>query len=158
MTERKRFGVPHGAGWTMATALVMLLASCSAEPIVPKCSHRNAVSMGAENDFRVSILSEGGVKLEDNDDRIDVAMTIVPPIVGPVTLVQQVEGREPVRWDLELIPGTSISTRCRLGATPDLSTCKAAIGALPMATAGNWSIEPRGNHVLEAALAFRTCR
>lgn len=143
---------------TVMIAAALLLTSCTAEPVAMKCSRYDAPSMGPENAFRIAIAREGAPLLDDAADHIDVALTLVPPVVGPVVLVHTLDGREDARWELKVGPDSGISTRCRLGATPVLSTCNVTMGNLPISTAGQWSVEPGSNRVLEAGLAFRTCR
>lgn len=137
---------------------ILLLASCSAQPSAQKCSRVDVGSMGEDNAFRLTVATDAAPVLDDASDRLDVAFTLVPPIVAPVILIQSVEGKEVGRWELKVSPATGISTRCRLGATPALSTCGAVIGNLPRSAAGEWTIDARGNRVLEVALSFRTCR
>lgn len=143
---------------TFGAAALFVLSACAAEPTLPKCTRIDVPSMGPENSFRVSVAAQSASTLAGNGDRIDIAMTMVPPIDGPVTLVHTEDGRETGRWQLKVGLGSSISTRCRLGATPALSTCSASIGNLPRSSAGEWSVEPGSNRLLEAGLAFRTCR
>ena len=113
--------------------------------------------MGPENSFRVTIAADAAVSLDDAADSMDVAFTIVPPITAPVTLIQTRDGAEVARWDLKVVPGGGISTRCRLGMTLALSTCGAAIGDSPHVTRGDWFIELNGNRILEAGVSFRAC-
>lgn len=154
----KLFGLSKSVRAVSAVALVALLSSCSAQALVPKCSRIDVPSMGPENSFRVTIPSDTAPNLTGIGDRIELAISIVPPLSGPVTLVQSNEGRETGRWVLEVGPGSGISTRCRIGTSVGLSTCKAAIGDLPHSSAGQWSMEPGNNRVLEAGLSFRVCR
>lgn len=141
-----------------AAFVAVLSTSCAAAPIVPKCARIDVPSMGPENEFRVSIPAESASTVRDPRDRIDIALTMLAPIVGPVVLVQAIRGKEAAHWQLNVSTSTGISTRCRIGSTPLLSTCDATLGNLPLSTAGEWSIDPGANHVLEAGLSFRTCR
>lgn len=150
--------VRHSHCAALASLALFVFSSCVTATVVPKCRRIAALSMGPENAYRVSIPVESAATLAGEGDRMDVAFTIVPPLVGPVVLVQKVDGREAARWELKAGSGSGISTRCRLGATRALSTCDAAIGSLPFATAGEWSIEPLANRVLEAGLSLHTCR
>jgi hypothetical protein len=138
--------------------LLLLLASCSTEPATQRCIRSDVGSMGSENAFRLSVPADASPPLDDKDDRMDVALSVVPPLVAPVTLLHSVDGKEVARWELDVIAPVGLSTRCRIGATKVLSTCGAVVGDLPHSTAGDWSIEPRGNRVLEVGLSFRTCR
>jgi len=158
-SDRPTTATLHGRSVALAALLLAVLSSCSATPVVPTCGRVDAPrSMGPENAFRVSIPAESAPTLSGDRDRMDVAFTFVPPLVGPIVLVKSVGGREAIRWELKVGPGAGISTRCRLGATAALSTCGATIGTLPFSAGGEWSIEPNGNRVLEAGLSFRTCR
>lgn len=142
----------------LAMLMAMLLASCAAAPVAQDCVRRDLVSMGPENNFRIRISNEDGIVLRGDADRIDVGLSVVAPIAGPVALVQTVDGKEAGRWELKVIPATAISTRCRLAATAGQSTCGATLGSLPRSMAGTWTIEAGDNRVLEAGLAIRNCR
>jgi hypothetical protein len=144
-------------GCVTAISVAVLLGACAAER-VPKCRRIDAPSMGPENAFRISIPAESAPVLAGETDRVEVAFTIVPPVEGPVTLVHSLEGGDTTRWELKVGAAAGISTRCRLGATRALSTCDSSIGNLPLSFAGQWSVEPGKNRLLEAGLGVRTCR
>jgi hypothetical protein len=142
----------------IAGALASLVLSCSPAPTTQRCSRYDVPSMGPENNFRISLAAATVPALDSPDDRMDVTFSIVPPIAGPVVLVHSEGGSEKSRWQLAVPAGSGISTRCRIGATAALSTCNATLPALPMTAAGEWSLEPGDNRVLEAGIALRVCR
>lgn len=113
--------------------------------------------MGPENGFQLSVADDEFPLLDDDNERMDVAVTVVPPLVGPVSLVQIVDGKPLARWELRLPQPTGMSTRCTVGLSPTTSTCGVTISDRPHPPGGYYELDARGNHVLEAGLAFFLC-
>ena len=137
----------------------MIVSSCTggATPATQNCTRYHVPSLGADNQFRVSVGTADVPELRGSGDHFDVAMSVVPPVVGPVTVVHAADGKES-RWDLRFAGGNGLSTRCRVGADGARSTCSASLGVVSIRPEGVWSLETNGNHVLEAGLSFQVCR
>lgn len=141
----------------MAGVMGFTYASCDPRPAPQQCVRRELGSMGPENSFRLSIAEVDEITIDDASDRIDVAMTLVPPVVAPVMLVQRRSDGTETRWQLEVVAGSAISTRCAVASTPAGSSCKATLAGLPAPMAGDWSVEAGGNFLIEAGLSVRLC-
>lgn len=137
-------------------ALGFLLASCTTTTV--PCSRVEFGSMGPENSFRVDVPAKDAPVLDTDDDRLGIALTIVPPVDGPVTLVQTVDGREVNRFELKTSVAAGVSVRCGLSFSALTSPCGAKLETRLLSTAGEWSIEAGANRVLEAGLSARVCR
>lgn len=146
-------------GRRAAAALFVLstIASCTSAVGPVPCRRVDVASMGPENAFRVTIAPDTVPALDGPGAAIHAALTLIPPVVGPVTLLQFSDGREVARWELKLPPATTTSATCRIGTTAAASTCGATIVDAPHLAGGHWSIEAGGNRVLEAGLAFELC-
>jgi hypothetical protein len=108
------------------------MASCSKEPVDVRCTRTELGSMGAENQFQLRVADDEALVLDDAADRLDIGITIVPPASGPITLVQRAaDGREIVRFVLNVPAINGISTRCTVGSTPLSSTCGASMSGAP---------------------------
>lgn len=136
----------------------LLASSCVTQPAPLECRRVEFGSMGEENSFRLAVSPDTGLSLSADREQVDVAITVVPPISGPVALRHADDsGRELGRWQLAIPPGNGISTRCRLGMTPGASTCGATIRDRPQPATGTWSLEAGNNRVLEAGVAVHVC-
>lgn len=140
----------------VAMVALGLLASCSTTKV--RCSRVEFGSMGTENGFRVNVPADGAPVLDDDDERLGVALTVVPPLDGPVTLVHKVDGREVQRFELKTTVAAGMSARCSLSFSAMTSPCGAKLEQRPLPTGGEWSIEAGANRVLEAGLSARVCR
>lgn len=154
----KPTGLPSPLRLRGSTALLALglLASCSATTV--PCRRVEFGSMGPENGFRLTVPAAGAPVLSTDDERIGVALTVIPPVSGPVTLVHKVDGREVNRFELATTVPAGASARCSLSFSALTSPCGARLEARPFPTAGEWSIEAGSNRVMEAGLSARTCR
>lgn len=134
-----------------------LLAACATTTTV-KCRRVEFGSMGPENGFRVTIPADEAPSLDGDDERINLAMTIVPPVAGPVFLIQNVEDRTIGRWEMKTVVPAGANTRCSLGFLPSMSPCTVVLETRPHSMKGDWSIDPGDNRVLEAGLSAVVCR
>jgi hypothetical protein len=144
-------GLPAAA----ALFVLSMAASCTSAVEPVPCRRVDVASMGPENAFRVTIAPDTVPALDGSGAAIHASLTLIPPVVGPVTLLQFSDGREVARWELKLPAATS--TTCRIAATAAASTCGATIVDAPHLAGGHWSIEAGGNRILEAGLAFELC-
>lgn len=154
-----RAGRPSAKALRAAAALAALTmaASCTSAPETVRCRRIDVASMGPENSFRTNIAADAVPALEGPGAGIRAALTLVPPVAGPVTLLQFSDGREVARWELKLPASTGSSAICRIGTTAEASTCGATIVDAPHLAAGHWTLEAGGNRVLEAGLSFDLC-
>jgi len=136
-----------------------LLGACAPAPEAVHCRRLDVVSMGPENGFRTRVAGEVQETVDDPAGRIDVAVTAAPPLSGPITLIQTVEGREVARWDIAPPPSAGAVHRCSIGFTTSDPSCGAGV-RIPSRShriAGEWSVQPNGNRILEASVSFHRC-
>ena len=138
-----------------AAAVAILVAGCTAAPDRVSCVRRELGSMGSDNQFHLKVTDDATL---GERDRIELAFTIVPPIAGPVVLVRRGDdGREISRLQLKLVAVAGMTTRCTVAATAKESTCEATLASLPANVVGNWTVEAKGNALLEAGMTLRIC-
>ncbi|HXC51677.1 MAG TPA: hypothetical protein VN634_12375 [Candidatus Limnocylindrales bacterium] len=141
-----------------AAALALAAVSCNMAPVsAPTCRRYEALALGPETNFHGSIPDGQFPLLKDPGERIDLAVTLVPPVVGPVTLVQLVDGKPFAKWDLTLPAPTGMSTRCSIGLSVGTSSCGVTIMDQPHPPGGYYELQTRGNTILEAGLALNLC-
>lgn len=141
----------------IACLVAISCSSCSGEPATQRCVRHEIGSMGVDNSFHLRVADDDETTLDDTD-RIDLAMTLIPPATGPVTLIQRRSDGTEARWQLAVVPGSTITTRCAIASTRPASTCEATLATLPARIAGDWSVEANGNHLIEAGISLRICR
>jgi hypothetical protein len=141
----------------VALLALVVLSSCKPPSAPPACRRYETLPLGPENGFRLAVAKDAFPLLDNANERIDVALSVVPPLVGPVTLVQIVDGQPLATWDLPLPPPTGLSTRCSIGLSLENSTCGATIRDRPHPPGGSYELQARGNTVLEASIAFFVC-
>lgn len=137
--------------------LLLLMTACSPATETQLCGRREVGSMGPENSFRLTVAEDRFPPLDTSEERIDIAFTIVPPIVGPVSLFQVIDGEQFAKWDLQVNAQPGIVARCSVGPPPMAFACGAELTDRPHPTGGYYSIEANGNRVLEAGLSFYLC-
>jgi hypothetical protein len=113
--------------------------------------------MVPENDFTAMIPSQGYSVIAAPPERLDLALTIIRPAKGPVTLVHVIGGEEIERWDLVIPASKRPIALCRISPLTKLSTCAATLSELPHPPGGYFYLLPRDNRVLDAGISFYTC-
>jgi len=143
----------------LAVLSMLLVASCTGAPEQLRCVHRELGSTAPDTSLQLDVAEDAALVLTDAADRIDLALTMMPPVVAPIILVHHsAGGQELSRRDLKVTVPGGISTRCSIGSSAALSSCAATPVAVPSPVAGRWSVEPNGNHVLEFGMSVRLCR
>ena len=140
-----------------AVALVLVAGGCAA-PTTQSCQRYDAVSLTRENGFAASLDWKGDRAVDLPIERLDVALTILRPIHGPVELVHVVDDVETDRWVLTIVDQNNVSSAlCSItppGGTPN---CGATLQDLPYFPGGYYYLRPNANLVVEAGLAFYVC-
>ena len=113
--------------------------------------------MVPENDFTAQVPSQGYSVIAAAPERLDLALTIVRPVKGPVTLVHVIGGQEVERWDLNIPPAKRPIALCRVSPSKKLSSCGATLSELPHPPGGYFYLLPRDNRVLEGGISFYVC-
>ena len=138
--------------------LVALAVGACAPPVTERCHRYDALALSRENGFAATLDWKGERAIDGFPDRVDVALTFVRPIVGPVELVHVLGDLETERWSLTLPDQNNVaSTVCWIGPSGAPATCGATLQLLPYFPAGYYYLRPNGNTILEAGLAFYLC-
>jgi len=150
MTVRQAFG-----GLVIAAAL----AVCACEPTAApqRCRRHDGVSLTPENRFAAAVESGELMLIDQPEDRIDLAMTVVRPVRGTIDLVHVVGDREMGRWELNIAESSLSTARCFISPGGGWFTCGAMIREIPHPTGGYYYLLSNGNIVLEAGLSFYLC-
>lgn len=155
MTTKHFPGLPAAA---TLLALVTVVAGGCAAAVPQRCSRVELGSGSTEAGLRVHVDGDDSLRIDDADDRLVVAFTVVGDATTPLFLVHHEDGRETGRWELKPGKPSGVSTRCAM-ALPGLgSTCSATFAEGPVPLGGEWTIEPGANTILEAGLSARLCR
>ena len=137
--------------------LALVTVAC-APPAAQRCHRYDALSLTRENGFAAVLDWKDDRGIDTVPERIDVALTFVRPLHGPIELVHVVGDVEADRWMLTLPDQNNIASGvCWItppGGTPN---CGATLKDLPYFPSGYYYLRPNGNTVLEAGLAFYLC-
>ena len=141
----------------LAVAVGLALAACAA-PAPQHCHRYDAVSLTRENGFAATVDWKGEGAIDRPPERVDVALTVVRPLRGPVELVHVVGDTEADHWTLTLLDQNNVVTSvCWIVPPGALPNCGAVLQDLPFYPGGYYYLRPNGNTVLEAGLAFYVC-
>jgi hypothetical protein len=144
----------------LAAVLVSVLAFAACAPAVPqKCQRYDALSLNRENGFAAALDWKNGKAIDAPPERIDVALTVLRPMRGPIELVHVLGDVETDRWSLSPPDQDNVvSGICWItppGTLPGI--CGATLQVLPYFPGGYYYLRSNGNTVLEAGLAFYLC-
>jgi hypothetical protein len=140
-----------------AVILVLATAACAA-PAVQHCHRYDALSLTRENGFAASLDWKDERGIDRLPERVDVAMTIVPPLRGPIEIVHVVGDAEADRWALTPPDVNNVaSSVCWITPPGVMPNCGATLQDLPFFPGGYYYLRGNGNTVLEAGLAFYVC-
>ncbi len=143
----------------LAALLIALgmLAAC-APATVQRCHRYDAVSLNRENGFAASLDWKNGRTIDAPPERIEVALTALRPLRGPIELVHVLGDVETDRWVLNPPEQDNlVSTVCWITPPGAFPVCGAMLRVLPYAPGGYYYLRANGNTVLEAGLAFYLC-
>ncbi len=142
-----------------AGVIALALATSGCAPAAPQRCHRyDALSLTRENGFASSFDWKSERTIDIPPERIDVALTIIPPIRGPVELVHVFGDVETDRWVLTLLDQNNVvSFICWITPPTGTPNCGATLQDLPYYPGGYYYLRPNANVVMEAGLAFYVC-
>jgi hypothetical protein len=144
-----------GAGGLLA--LMLLAAGCTA-PAPQPCQRYDALSLSRENDFSARFDWKDSRTIDLPLERVEVAISAVRPMKGPVELVHMVGDTVADHWTLA-IPDRGVATVsiCAVSPPGGPSSCGASLRNLPLSPGGFYYLRAGDNTVLEAGLAFYIC-
>jgi len=142
------------AAWTLA----VVSAGCTA-PETVQCQRYDALSLSRDNGFAAALDWKDSRTVDLPGERIEVAVSAVRPMKGPVELVHLIGDAVADRWTLN-IPDynnapISVCTISPAGGPPP--NCGAALKNAPFSPLGYYYLRAGDNTVVEAGLAFFLC-
>jgi hypothetical protein len=139
--------------------LVLALVAAACAPATPQRCHRyDALSLARENGFAASLDWKDERAIDVSPERLEVTLTIVPPIRGPVELVHVLGDVETDRWALTVMnPGNLANAVCWLTPPSGTANCGATLPDMPYFPGGYYYLRPNANVVMEAGIAFYIC-
>lgn len=142
-----------------ATALLVApLAMGCAAPTVQNCQRYEGVSLNRENGFSTRLDWKSDRFVDLPMESIEVAVSVVPPISGPLELVHVVGDREVDHWSLSVPDvGGGLLSLCRIQDPGVQPNCGATLRNVPFSPGGYYYLRAGDNTVLEAGLAFLLC-
>jgi hypothetical protein len=142
-------------GVALAAALVGA-ASCSG-PQVQHCQRYDALSLTRENGFSARLDWKNPRMLDLPGERLEVALTVIRPIRGPIELVHLVGDTEMNHWNLQVPDFNSSPTSLCSITTNGQANCGAMLVNVPVSPGGYYYLRAGDNVVLEAGLSFYLC-
>lgn len=142
-----------------AGLIVLALTAGGCAPAAPQRCHRyDALSLTRENGFAASLDWKGDRAIDIPPERIDVALTIIRPIRGPVELVHVLGDVETDHWVLTVPDQNNVASGvCWITPPSGTASCGATLQDLPYFPGGYYYLRPNANVVMEAGLAFYIC-
>ena len=139
--------------------LMLALGAGACAPAAPQsCQRYDALSLNPENDFAASLDWQSPLLVDRPPERIDVALSLLPPVRGPIELVHVSGDHETERWALTLPSSTSnANSVCWIEPRGGSPNCGVSLAEGPFAPGGYYYLRAGGNIVLEAGLAFYLC-
>jgi len=137
--------------------LAFVLAGCAA-PATQRCHRYDALTLTRENGFASAFEWKDARGIDNAPERVEVALTVVRPLRGPIEIVHVVGDMEADHWTLTPPDmGNVASSICWVAPPGTMPSCGAVLQTLPYFPSGYYYVRPSGNVVLEAALAFYVC-
>ena len=138
--------------------LCVTIAACA--PAAPqRCQRYDALSLNRENGFAAALDWKTGKTVDTASERIEIALSLVRPVRGPIEVVHVLGDVETDRWTLtppdQDLLSSSICWITPAGTMPGI--CGATLQVLPYYPGGYYYLRPNGNTVLEAGVAFFIC-
>ncbi|MFN2375935.1 MAG: hypothetical protein ABR538_05315, partial [Candidatus Binatia bacterium] len=132
-------------------ALLLALGVSCAPPAVQNCHRYDAVSLHAGNGFAARFDWNDERTVDLPMERVEVALTVVRPVKGPVELVHLVGDTEADRWQLRLPEqNQSLTTVCSVAPPGGWPTCGVSLANVPFSPGGYYFLRAGDNTVLEA--------
>lgn len=137
--------------------LVVGVIGC-AEPSIQKCQRYDALSLSPENGFSARLDWNRPQMVDLSVERIEVALTAIRPIRGPIELVHLVGDTEADHWSLSVPDfNNSPTSLCSISPPGGMPNCGATLKNTPYSPGGYYYLRAGDNTVLEAGLSFFLC-
>jgi len=145
----------------LPTALVLGLASfaiaCNG-PAVETCHRYDAISLTRENQFATRLDWKSTRVVDLPMERVEVSLTAIRPMRGPIELVHLVGDTEADHWTLNIPdPNNSPTSICWIATPGATANCGAVLQNVPFSPGGYYYLRAGDNTVLEAGVAFYLC-
>lgn len=135
----------------------LAVAGCAA-PAPQNCQRYDALSLNRENGFSARLDWKNGHLVDLGMERMEVALTAIRPLRGPIELVHIVGDTETDHWSLDVPDASSVPTSlCAIAPPGPAATCGAVMQNLPFSPAGYYYLKANDNTVLEAGISFLLC-
>lgn len=144
-------------GAAVIAALLAAFATSCADPMVERCQRYEALSLTRENGFSARLDWKSPRLVDLPGERIEVALTVIRPIRGPIELVHLVGDTEMNHWNLQIPDFNSSPTSLCSISSSGPANCGATLGNPPMSPGGYYYLRAGDNTVLEAGLSFYLC-
>jgi len=138
--------------------LVAASAMGCSEPKLQACQRYDALSLTRENGFSARLDWKNPRMVDLSMERIEVALTAIRPIKGPIELVHTIGDTEANSWMLQVPDyANSPTSLCSIAPAGALPSCGAVLQNVPLAPGGYYYLRAGDNTVLEAGLSFFLC-
>ena len=142
----------------LAIVLACALSAACAPPAPQQCQRYDALSLNPENRFSSRLDWRSDRLLDLPMERIEVAISAVRPMKGPVELVHVVGNTETDHWTLTVPDFNNAPiTICTIQMAGTAAVCGATVVNTPFSPGGYYYLKAGENRVLEAGLAFYLC-
>jgi|GEM_PF-1895943 len=140
-----------------AAVLGLLVAACG-PPATQPCHRYDALSLTRENGFAAKLDWKDQRMVDAAPERIEVALTVIRPIKGPIELVHVIGDVEEDHWPLAVPDFNNIPTSlCWIAPPGTPANCGATLQSVPLSPVGYYYLRAGDNTVLEAGLSFYLC-
>ena len=130
---------------------------CS-EPRVQACQRYDALTLTRENGFSARLDWKVPRMVDLGVERIEVALTVIRPMRGPIELVHLIGDTEADHWTLQVPDfNNSPTSLCSIAAAGAPPNCGAVLQNTPLSPGGYYYLRAGDNTVLEAGLSFFLC-
>ena len=147
-----------GRPFLAALALVSVMTGgCSEEPVILECRRHDIAAAAKQGSSTAFVVEVSGQSLDDVRDHMDVGITVLRPVVAPITFVHVLDDREVERWDFQLPEAAHPVVLCRASPEKTRSSCGVSLTKVPHPLRGYYYLLPNGNRVVEASLSFWLC-
>lgn len=139
-------------------AATFALASGCTPPSPRPCQRYDAVSLTRENGFSARYDWKGKGLVDLPGESLEVSITALRPMKGPVELVHVVGDTTADVWKLAVPDvGNQLTSVCAIAPGGAMPPCGAVLQNLPLAPGGYYHLRAGDNAVLEAGIAFQIC-
>lgn len=143
---------------TLLAAVLLVTAAACGTPSIQQCQRYDGLSLSRENGFSSRLDWKDTRTVDLPTERIEVSLTAIRPMKGPVELVHLIGNVEADRWTLTIPNFNSSPTSiCSIMPTGVPPSCGASLRNVPFSPGGYYYLSTGDNTVLEAGLSFYLC-